>query len=57
MESKTKPNSKPNPNGHRGHGDNFSSITAVAAVSGTTHCVRGGNGDEFLFPWGYNYNQ
>ena len=29
---------------NRGNGDNFSSITAVAAVMGTKHCVRAGMG-------------
>ena len=35
---------------NRGNGDNFRSITVVAAVMGTKHCVRSGNGDDFLSP-------
>ena len=34
--------------GNRCKEDNFSSITAVAAVMGTKRCVRGGNGDDFF---------
>ena len=30
--------------GNHGNADNFSSITTVAAVMGTKHCVRGGKG-------------
>ena len=34
----------------RGNWDNFSCTTVVAAVMGTKHCERGGNGDDFLSP-------